>query len=75
MSFIFLSFLLLILGAAYLYLPGQRIGLAITMGLIYFFWGLILHHKDKSLHWPIVLEYLSLAMLGVTLLIFLSLRV
>ena len=44
------------------------------MGLSYFAWGVWVHILDKTLHWSIVLEYFSLALLGVSLLIFMGLR-
>ena len=62
------------LAAAYLYLPVYRLWLAVIMGLSYFFWGIWRHFEDKTLHWSIVLEYFSLALLGVSLLIFMGLR-
>ena len=74
MNYLSLILVLGFLAVAYLSLPGYRLWLAAAMGLTYFIWGLWLHLKDKTLHWSIVLEYLSLALLGVSLLIFMGLR-
>lgn len=72
MSYFVLVLMLGVLGAAYLYLPVYRIWLSLVFGLIYFIWGLFSHKKD--LHFSVVLEYFVLALLGMSLLIFLSLR-
>ncbi len=74
MNYLVLIVLLGSLGFAYLYFPAQRLWLASAMGLSYFIWGLLIHLKDKTLHRSIVLEYFSLALLGVSLLIFMGLR-
>ncbi|MBU2052122.1 MAG: hypothetical protein U1C50_01425 [Patescibacteria group bacterium] len=74
MSYAVLILILGGLGLAYLKLPSDRLWLAIAMGVSYFLWGIWLHYQSKSLHWSIVLEYFSLALLGVSLLIFMGLR-
>jgi len=42
-----------------------------TLGFasLYFFWGIYHHHKEKSLHPKITLEYLIVALLGSWLII------
>lgn len=72
MMYVGLILVLGVLGSAYLYFPPQRLLLAAIMGLSYFIWGIWAH--KKALHWQIVLEYFVLALLGMSLLIFLSLR-
>lgn len=72
MSYIILFLLLGILGAGYLSLPADRLVLAMAMGLSYFVWGVVTHRKH--LYRQIVLEYFFLALLGMSLLIFLGLR-
>ena len=74
MNYLSLILVLGFLAAAYLSLPIYRLWLAVAMGVTYFVWGLLLHLKDKTLHWSIVLEYFCLALLGVSLLIFMGLR-
>ena len=74
MNYAILILLLGGLGLAYLYFPAYRLWLAVAMGVSYFVWGLLLHLKDKTLYWSIVLEYFCLALLGVSLLIFMGLR-
>ena len=74
MNCVALSLLLGSWGLAYLYFPDHRLWLAAAMGLSYFAWGVWVHILDKTLHWSIVLEYFSLALLGVSLLIFMGLR-
>lgn len=68
-----LVFGLLILSFCFFYFPAYRIIISVLLGLIYFIWGLVTHWLDDSLHWPIVLEYLSFSLLAVIILIFLSL--
>jgi len=72
MEYVTLLLILGGLGLAYLSLPVYRLWLSVALGLVYFIWGL-LSHKNQ-LHWQIVLEYFSLSLLGVALLIFMSLR-
>lgn len=74
MIYFLLLVILAIFGTAYLYLPAYRVVLAVVMALGYFLWGVYHHFKDKTLYWPVVLEYLVLAIIGMSLLIFLSLR-
>ncbi len=72
MSYLILVLVLGGLGGAYLYWPAYRLGLSLALGLSYFLWGVLVH--KNQLHWQIVLEYFSLALLGVSLLIFMGLR-
>lgn len=74
MNYLVLLLVLGGLGFAYLSWPGYRMWLAVALGLSYFIWGLLRHWQDEGLHWQIVLEYLSLSLLGIALLIFMSLR-
>lgn len=37
--------------------------------VLYFFWGLWHHHKEKSLHPKITLEYLIIVLLGLWLIV------
>lgn len=74
MSYLVLALLLGSWGLAYLYFPVNRLWLSLAMGLSYFVWGVWVHLLDKTLRWSIVLEYFSLALLGVSLLIFMGLR-
>ncbi len=74
-AYLILGFILIILGLAYYQLPYFRIYISITIGLSYFLWGILIHLKDKTLHWPVIFEYLGLSLLAVVILIFLSLRV
>lgn len=68
-----LVFGLLILSFCFFYLPAFRPEISVLIGLIYFLWGLVTHWLEDSLHWPVVLEYLSFSVLAVIILIFLSL--
>lgn len=72
MSGLILLLILAALGGGYLYFPAYRLGLAIALGASYFLWGVVSHRK--TLYLNIVLEYFVLAILGMSLLIFLSLR-
>lgn len=72
MNYAVLTLILTGLGSGYLFLPAYRLWLAAAMALSYFLWGIISH--KGHLHASIVLEYLVLALLGMSLLIFLSLR-
>jgi len=72
MSYLFLTLILGLLAGAYLYWPAYRLWLSVAMGFSYFLWGILIHKRE--LHWQIVLEYFSLAMLGASLLIFMGLR-
>ncbi|MBU1084731.1 MAG: hypothetical protein ABIJ43_01550 [Candidatus Beckwithbacteria bacterium] len=73
-DYIILSLILGILGLIFFKLPSFRIITSIFMGLSYFIWGILIHKKDKTLHLPVVLEYLSISLLSIIILIFLSLR-
>jgi hypothetical protein len=44
---------------------------ALTIGFAtaYFIWGIVHHHKEKNLHFKVVLEYLLIALLGAWLII------
>lgn len=72
MIYLVLTLILGTLGGAYLYWPDYRLWLSLAMGLSYFIWGMLIHKRE--LHWQIVLEYFSLALLGISLLIFMGLR-
>lgn len=72
MNYAILVLVLAGLGSGYLFLPAYRLWLSVAMALSYFLWGIISH--KGHLHASIVLEYFTLALLGMSLLIFLSLR-
>ena len=73
-AYLILSLALTILGILFLKLSYFRLYTSVIIGLSYFFWGIIIHLKDKSLHWPVVLEYFGLSLLAVVILVFISLR-
>ncbi len=73
-AYIILGVILTTLGLTYFQFPYLRITSAILMGVSYFLWGIVMHFKDKTLHLPVVLEYLGLSLLGIMILIFISLR-
>ena len=73
-SYIALGVVLVSLSLAFLNLPALRLPIAILIGLSYFFWGIITHWHDKTLHVSLVLEYLSISLLATILLIFITLR-
>ena len=72
--YLILGILLLFLGLLYFKIPYLRIYSSLAIGLVYFLWGIITHLKDKTLHWPVIFEYLGISLLAVIILIFLSLR-
>jgi len=74
MQYLILTVWLVILGLVYLQLPAYRLLTAVLIGISYFLWGICVHRKDKTLLLPVVLEYLAIALLGITILIFISLR-
>ena len=61
------------LGLVFLTLPVWRQAAAISLGLTYFLWGLIVHYLDKNLHLLIAAEYLVISLLAVIILLSLSL--
>jgi hypothetical protein len=65
---------LLSLALLYIHYHDWQIILSVSLGAVYFFSGILLHLKEKSLHLAVVLEYLVLSLLGATILIFISLR-
>lgn len=76
-QFIILLCLLLTGAGLVLYLNTQKtlqIAAIILMSLSYLTWGIIHHLKNKDFHLEVLLEYLSLAILGSSLLIILVLR-
>jgi len=74
MQYLILTVWLVILGLVYLQLPAYRLLTAVFIGISYFLWGVFVHRKDRTLLLPVVLEYLAIALLGITILIFISLR-
>lgn len=74
MSFIIFALLLTFIGYIYLYFPPLRLWAMLLMGLVYFLGGIYRHWQEKTLHRSVVLEYLVLALLGMSLLYFLNLR-
>lgn len=58
----------------YLRFPEFRIFCSALTGISYVIWGIITHHREKGLLWPILLEYLAIGLLATTILIFISLR-
>ncbi len=76
-QFIVLLALLLTGAGLTLYLNHQKtlqIAAVIMLSLSYVVWGIIHHLKSKDFHIEVLLEYLSLATLGSSLLIILILR-
>jgi hypothetical protein len=73
-AYLILFFILFSLSYAFYQFSAFRIIIAVVLGLSYFCWGVIIHLKDKTLYWPIVLEYFGLSLLAVIILIFISLR-
>lgn len=73
-SYLILGLILICLSLIYILYPGFRLLAAVLIGLSYFIWGLLIHRQEHTLHLPIVLEYFSLSLLTVIILIFLSLR-
>lgn len=63
-----------ILSLAFFKLISFRLMLAVLIGISYLIWGIITHWKNKTLFWPVVLEYFAIGLLATTVLIFLSLR-
>jgi len=63
-----------ILGLVFFKFVSFRLTLAVLMGISYFIWGIITHWRNKTLYWPVVLEYFAIGLLATTVLIFLSLR-
>jgi len=63
-----------ILTFIYLRFPEFRLLCSILTGISYVAWGIITHHREKALLWPILLEYLAIGLLATTILIFISLR-
>ena len=66
--------ILVALAFMFLHYSAWQIIISIAIGAIYFFSGCLLHLKQKTLHLSIVLEYFVISLLGISLLIFLSLR-
>jgi hypothetical protein len=54
--------------------PRWRISLSLVIGAVYFFSGVLLHLREKSLSLTVILEYFALTIFGITILIFISLR-
>ena len=75
-------FILLVLGLLlflalifiFAYSPTFQILLAIIMSLYYFFWGMVHHHLEGSLHPRVIWEYLLIALLGGFLLVLVILK-
>ena len=69
-----ITLILLSLSWLYFSYPVYRLVASILIGTVYFFSAIILHIKDNTLHLSIVLEYFVISLLGITILIFISLR-
>jgi hypothetical protein len=65
---------LIILAILFLQFSAWRIIISMAIGTVYFFSGCLLHLRQKTLHFSIVLEYFVISLLGISILIFLSLR-
>ncbi|MFH0943503.1 MAG: hypothetical protein V1810_05040 [Candidatus Beckwithbacteria bacterium] len=65
---------LTLLTVVYLRFPQLRLITSIIVGISYSVWGIIIHHREKGLLWPVMLEYLTIGLLATTILIFISLR-
>lgn len=74
MAYLILIVWLSVLGLIFFQLPHYRLLISVVLGLSYCLWGIIIHARDKTLFLPIVLEYLTIGLLVVTILIFISLR-
>ena len=48
--------------------PGEQIKITLMTGLAYAIWGCFHHLYDQDLTWKVVVEYVSLALLGSVLL-------
>jgi len=72
--YILTAVLLVILAFFYLQYSQWQIVLSILIGAVYFFSGTLSHLKEKTLHFSIMLEYFVISLLGISILIFLSLR-
>ena len=57
------------LGLVFLTLPVWRQAAAISLGLTYFLWGLMVHYLDKNLHLLVAAEYLVISLLAVIILL------
>ena len=57
------------LGLVFLTLPVWRQAAAISLGLTYFLWGLMVHYLDKNLHPLVAAEYLVISLLAVIILL------
>ncbi|MEA3355219.1 MAG: hypothetical protein U9Q63_01905 [Patescibacteria group bacterium] len=73
-SYLTLAIILGFLGLIFFQFPNFRIITSIIIGLSYFLWGILIHVKDKTLYLPVILEYLTISLLSIVILIFLSLR-
>ena len=51
-----------------------QMGITVALGAVYVIWGMIHHALRKELHLRIILEYLLVAVLACTVVIFLLLR-
>jgi len=74
MNYIFLIVWLGALSLIFFQLPDYRLFTSVALGLSYFLWGIITHWRNKTLYWPVVLEYFAISLLATTVLIFISLR-
>lgn len=74
MSYLTLIVWLSVLSLIFFKLPDYRLLTSVALGLSYFLWGIITHLRDKTLFLPVVLEYLTIGLLAITVLIFISLR-
>lgn len=55
--------------------PREQILITILMGITYVVWGLFHHYFEHNLNWKVVIEYISIACIGVlTLWLLLSLN-
>lgn len=51
------------------YDPAFQTAISIALGVSFFVWGIVHHYLHKDLHPKIVLEYLSIGILGIVVLL------
>ncbi|KKS78723.1 MAG: hypothetical protein UV54_C0053G0003 [Candidatus Beckwithbacteria bacterium GW2011_GWA2_43_10] len=74
MSYLILLVWTGILSLVFIKFVPSRLIVAVLMGISYLIWGIFTHRRNKTLYWPVVLEYFAIGLLATTVLIFISLR-
>lgn len=46
----------------------KQLQIVILTGIAYAFWGIFHHYYERDLNWKIVIEYCSIALLGISIL-------